>query len=92
MTPAATALLSVIGVLVWLVLGLLVAIAIGLSIREADSREAPHTDRKDCCPHDPAKAPAAVRGQFRAIIVPATPPPAPRPEPTQPAQRLDVYL
>ncbi|TYP82031.1 hypothetical protein [Blastococcus xanthinilyticus] len=43
MTQAAAALVSVIGVLVYIGLGLVVAIAIGRSVRERDRRETPAT-------------------------------------------------
>lgn len=95
MSPAAAALLSVIGVLVWVGLGLLVTIAIGRSIREADRQEAARREAershhagaaKACCPHPPEQAPETVRGEFRAVVVPSYRVPA------EPAKRLDVYL
>lgn len=62
-SPAAQAVLAVVGILVWVVLAVLVAIAIGRSIRTADRAAA-----KPCCPHDVEEAPQTVRGEFRAII------------------------
>lgn len=83
MSPAGTATAAVLGVLAWVGLAVLVAIAIGRSIREADRREA--AQRRSCCPHDTAPA-TAVRGEFRAVVVPIdfrSDPSSPGPERTQ---------
>lgn len=53
-----------IGVASWTGLALLLAIAVGRSISQADERELP-----DCCPHIESEAPETVRGEFRAVIV-----------------------
>lgn len=88
MTPSAAAVLAVVGGLVWPALALLLGIAIGRSIKEADRREGINDEPiKPCCPHPPEQAPETVRGEFRAIVVPSSRVPAP-----EPAKRLDRYL
>lgn len=56
--------LAVTGFIVWLLVGVVAAIAIGMSIAEADRRE-----MKPCCPHPTSEAPETVRGEFRAVVV-----------------------
>lgn len=52
---------------VWIAVAVVAAVAIGMSIADADRHEG-----KSCCPHPEAEAPDTIRGQFRAVVVPAT--------------------
>lgn len=84
MNPAAQHLVAVVGALVWIALAVLLAIAVGRTIKQADKRE-----HGDCCPHPADEAPETVRGQFRAIVI--VPKQRPVPE-ERPVERLDTFL
>lgn len=53
----------VLGVAAWGGLAVLLAIAVGRTIAEADRRDSL------CCPHPESEAPETIRGEFRALIV-----------------------
>lgn len=72
------ALVGVLVVVLWLLVAVLAAVALGMTIAAADRP----TSRKSCCPHPLADAPETVRGEFRALPL----------RPVEPGSRLDVRL
>jgi hypothetical protein len=61
-----TTVVIVAAAVLWVLVALVAAVALGKTIADADRREQP----KSCCPHPPEEAPETVRGEFRAIVVP----------------------